>query len=374
MSLTVPNNIMNGQAIDAVPVMQNFNALGAIAPAGGVVAAAAGANADITSLGGLSLALTKNRLRNAEFRVDQRNNSGSTNSTSGTFVFDGWSILNNNTNRVSGTKTTNGPPDSVQGFRQITTTAGTPSGADAYAQFQNLEGYSVSDFAFGTASASNIVISFWAVSSIAGTYALAVRNGGAARSYVTPFTISVANVLQFFSIVIPGDTAGTWFNDFQQGLQLSFCSACGSTYSTATQNTWQNGNFIALNSQTQLCTTLNATLDIFKVQLERGSVATPFDFVPYPKTLVDGRRYYTAGSGTLSQYSPTSGVTLYFVIPFAISMRPTPPVATPVVSGGSGYSSASVLGTTTESFILGVISNAVQVVAFNYTYTCASEV
>lgn len=57
MATTLPYTIMNGQAQDAVPVMANFNALANVGPAGGGVAAAAGANADITSLTGLTTPL-----------------------------------------------------------------------------------------------------------------------------------------------------------------------------------------------------------------------------------------------------------------------------------------------------------------------------
>jgi len=58
MSLTLPNNIVNGQVIDATPVMGNFNALANAMPAGGANAAAAGANSDITSLSGLTTPLS----------------------------------------------------------------------------------------------------------------------------------------------------------------------------------------------------------------------------------------------------------------------------------------------------------------------------
>lgn len=58
MPLTLPYTIANGQAIDATPVMANFNALAALTPIGAAVAAASGANADITSLSALSTPLT----------------------------------------------------------------------------------------------------------------------------------------------------------------------------------------------------------------------------------------------------------------------------------------------------------------------------
>lgn len=58
MPLSLPYNIANGQAIDATPVMANFNALANVAAVGGAVAAASGANSDITSLSALTTPLT----------------------------------------------------------------------------------------------------------------------------------------------------------------------------------------------------------------------------------------------------------------------------------------------------------------------------
>jgi C1q domain len=58
MAFSLPYNIANGQAIDANPVMANFNALAAIAPISGGAAASAGANSDITSLSALSTPLS----------------------------------------------------------------------------------------------------------------------------------------------------------------------------------------------------------------------------------------------------------------------------------------------------------------------------
>lgn len=58
--MTLPYNIVNGQAIDATPVMANFNSLDGRSAVGGAVAAASGANADITSLSGLTTPLPIN--------------------------------------------------------------------------------------------------------------------------------------------------------------------------------------------------------------------------------------------------------------------------------------------------------------------------
>lgn len=55
--MSLPNNIVNGQAIDAVPVMANFNSLDGRMPPSNAIAAKSGANSDITSLTGLTTPL-----------------------------------------------------------------------------------------------------------------------------------------------------------------------------------------------------------------------------------------------------------------------------------------------------------------------------
>lgn len=56
--ITLPYNIVDGNAVDATPVMANFNTLQSVTPNNGGIAAAAGANSDITSLSGLTTPLS----------------------------------------------------------------------------------------------------------------------------------------------------------------------------------------------------------------------------------------------------------------------------------------------------------------------------
>jgi hypothetical protein len=77
------------------------------------------------------------------------------------------------------------------------------------------------------------------------------------------------------SVTIPGDTSGTWLKTTGQGLRVAFGFGQG-TDRAGTAGAWAATNYIGVTGQTQLIGTLNATWYVTGVQVEAGSVATPF--------------------------------------------------------------------------------------------------
>ena len=78
----------------------------------------------------------------------------------------------------------------------------------------------MTDFAFSTASAQPITLSFWVWTSglsYPATLSGAIRNYANTRSY--PFTYSVSTgggAWTYISVTIPGDTGGTWVTERQR--------------------------------------------------------------------------------------------------------------------------------------------------------------
>jgi hypothetical protein len=68
----------------------------------------------------------------------------------------------------------------------------------------------------------------------------------------------------------------------------------------------------------------NGTLS--RVQLERGSVATPFEFASYGQELSLCQRYYQSGNGYGVGYGPTSGNYRAGQVHFPVTMRASPSV------------------------------------------------
>jgi hypothetical protein len=156
---------------------------------------------------------------------------------------------------------------------------------------QFIEGYNFSDLAWGTASAKTVTLSFLVYSSLTGTFGGALANSAASRSYPFTYTISSASTWTTVSVTIPGDTTGTWIGGTNGiGLRLWLSVGCGSTFS-GTAGAWAGADYRSATGATSVVGTSGATFYITGVQLEQGSVATPFERPLYSKQLADCQRY-----------------------------------------------------------------------------------
>jgi hypothetical protein len=145
---------------------------------------------------------------------------------------------------------------------------------DFYAPGAYIEGQMIADARFGTASARQIVVRFGVRSSLAGTFGVRLTNSGGTRSYVTTITIAGGeiNTDLLRTIVIPGDTSGTWLTDTGVGLTLQITLAAGTTFQT-TAGSWQAGAFLTTSGQTNFMGTGSATFELFDVGLYVDALA-----------------------------------------------------------------------------------------------------
>lgn len=227
-------------------------------------------------------------------------------------------------------------------YHQTATIKASLAAGDYSHMFQRIEGYNTADLLWGSASAKTITLRFRARVDNVGasaTISVAIRNGGSGsyRSYVTPVTITSTTAT--YSVTIPGDTTGTWATDNNIGIDVSFCSASGATYQTSTVNTWQTGNFIAANTQTNMLGTLNAALNISDVQLEVGAIATPFEhrFIGTEELLC--KRYTVVVPYTdiyMAGYAGAASTTVGQSVGFMVPMRNVPSVSSTLVYSYAG--------------------------------------
>jgi hypothetical protein len=145
---------------------------------------------------------------------------------------------------------------------------------------------------WGTPSASSITVSFWIFSNVATSFCLSLRstaagtNTGAYASLNTPQRVSFvtdfslpASAWTQVTKTIPGETKrrGSWSN----GMTLTLTSGCGLVVGSAapTKDKWVLGNFVSLltDKTRSFVGTKGAYLLITAVQVERGTVATPFE-------------------------------------------------------------------------------------------------
>lgn len=286
----------------------------------------------------------RNRIINGDFLVNQRYGIDAIALTASAYSADRWVHDAVQSSKASSqTIVGGGAVGSKNYLRMKTVSAATLGSGDAFSILQKIEGFNVQDFNFGTASATQITLSFWARASATGTYNVAFRNDGDNRSYVTTYTISTANTWEYKTITINGDTSGTWKNDANIGLKVYFDFGTGSTFTTSSTNTWLAGNFVKSTGTISLITTLNATLDITLVQLEKGGVATPFEYIHVEDVLSRCDRYYQRCFANTRGYAPGPSYDIESAVPLRVPMRATP-TASLLLGIRGNVSSVSIMG------------------------------
>jgi len=236
----------------------------------------------------------KNRIINGNMSVDQRN-AGASVAAFGGYTLDRWTSTGNGA-AMTGTVQQNAgsvtPPVGFTYYLGFTSTSThTMAAGDFTRLIQPIEGLNCTDLNWGTASARSITISFYLYSSITGSHGCCVQNNAGNRSY--PFTVSipVANTWTYCTATIPGDTTGTWLTTNGVGLYLQLSQGCGTTYS-GTANAWAAANYISATGAVNVCATNGATYYVTGVQLEAGTIATPYEFNQYQAQLLQCERYY----------------------------------------------------------------------------------
>jgi hypothetical protein len=238
--------------------------------------------------------LFRNRIINGDMRIDQRNAGASTTPTASGYTLDRFQVIISATSKFSVQQNAGSvtPPAGFTNYLGTTSLAATSiSSGDYYQVSQTIEGYNIADLAWGTASAKTITISFWARSSLTGSFGGALLNVDNTRSYPYSYTINSSNTWEYKTITIPGETTGTWNTTNGIGLQFRFSLGMGSTYTT-TGGAWANGVYGAPTGSVNVVSTNGATLYITGVQFEVGTAATAFERRPYGTELQLCQRYY----------------------------------------------------------------------------------
>jgi hypothetical protein len=280
----------------------------------------------------------KNRIINGAMVIDQRN-AGAAVTASNSYPVDRFFISNTTDGTFSAQQSTTAPA----GFKN--STAITITSADTsltttqrLVYRHNIEGYNIIDFAFGTASASAITISFWVRSSLTGTFGGSIENSAEDRAYVFTYTINSANTFEYKTITIAGDTSGTWVTDNGIGMRIWFGLGVGPTFS-GTAGSWGSTPYYSATGATSVVGTNGATFYITGVQLEKGSTATSFDYRPYGTEFALCQRYFYKPTNKDESYvgicSSTTTVSAPIQLPITMRSAPTITLATAGSAGGN---------------------------------------
>lgn len=239
----------------------------------------------------------RNLVLNGAMVWDQKN-EGNVYSSTGTEVYslDQWRFVGSG---ASGVFSIQRVASSAPGFpfslnMVVTTQQASLAATDNFHLEHPIEGSRIGCLKYGTANAVTTNLSFWARASTTGNYSVSLMEGTNSRSYVTTFNIAVANTWEYKTILIPGDTSGTYQTaDSTFGLKIIWSLGVGSTYSTATSETWQGAAYWNKTGSNQLIQQANGNnLYITGVQFEIGSFPTAFEYLFPSQELQLLRRYY----------------------------------------------------------------------------------
>jgi hypothetical protein len=274
----------------------------------------------------------RNRIINGDMRIAQRATSASAYSGGGYQTLDRWNLFQNlgAMNIAQSSTAPAGFSNSIQ-FTVSTAASQTSSSSSIVTPNQSIEGFNFYDLGWGTANAKPVTVSVWVYSSLAGQYAIWIRNSAADRFYSTAFTILAPNTWQQITATIPGDVSGTWIGSTNGiGATVGICLAAGSGRVGA-GNTWSSSSFYGVTGQVDWQATSSNTFYFTGFQLEKATVATPFEYRPFGTELALCQRYCYAISppsnaegtiGTGAGYDGTR-VNVQFSLPVPMRTAPT---------------------------------------------------
>jgi hypothetical protein len=275
----------------------------------------------------------RNRIINGDMRIDQRNAGASVTIVSGgaNYAIDRFATLVNTSEATTCSiqRVSDAPANFSNSYKFTTGTGAAGTGSQQARFYQPVEGLNVDDFAWGTANAKTVTLSFYVKASQSGTFGGCLRNAGGTRSYPFTYSISATNTWEYKTVTIPGDTTGTWLKDNGIGLLVFFDLGSGPDF-LGTPNSWAAANYLGATGGTSTVAVSGATWQATGVQLEVGSVATPFERRPFGTELALCQRYYyrikaeeTNSAFAMAQCGTTTNANGMSNFPVTMRTRPT---------------------------------------------------
>lgn len=242
----------------------------------------------------------KNIIINGDMSIAQRGTSQASITSSGYYTLDRFRTAINNGGTWTQSQSTEVPTG--QGFatslKMDCTTADTSLASGDFLHVQiPIEAQYLQYLKYGTSSAETLTLSFWVRSNKTGTYCICLQKSDNTRyDFVAEYSISSADTWEKKTITIAPDSqikasAGAIDNNSGEGFKLKFTLL--SSGRTGTNNTWNSSTPAdATSNQVNLADSTSNEWYITGVQLETGTTASDFEFLPVDVNLNRCLRYY----------------------------------------------------------------------------------
>ena len=240
----------------------------------------------------------RNIIINGDMSVAQRAASKTSITASGNYTIDRFGTGASSAGTWTQSKSTEVPTG--QGFvsslkMDCTTAQGSLSSNDRLQISHKFEGQNLQFLKKGTSSAESLTLSFWVRSNKTGTYVCELYDTDNTRHIAKSYTISSADTWEKKTITYPGDTSGAFDNDNAESLAVYFWLVAGSTFNASGNlaTSWASvGNSARASDQVDLSDSTDNEWYVTGVQLEAGSVASDFEFLPVDVNIKRCERYF----------------------------------------------------------------------------------
>jgi hypothetical protein len=325
------------RAKDISKIVSDANFGGTLDVTGAITGTSATLTGDITasSLNGGQFGGRRNLIINGAMNISQRNGVSEVVPTADTYNLDRFRYNASQASKLKVQQNAQAitPPSGFSNYLGVTVNAThTVASTDNFFLTYFVEGHDSAHLDFGKSTAKTVTLSFYVQSSLTGTFSGSIVNSAENRAYPYTYTISSADTWERKTITIVGDTSGTWIGATNgKGLMLTFSLGMGSNF-TGTAGQWNAAqDFAATQETVKLVENAAAQWKITGVQLEVGSVATPFEHRSYGEELALCQRYcYSQNKSITNNYYAfgvafaTSATSGQLGTPFPVSMRANP--------------------------------------------------
>ena len=295
----------------------------------------------------------RNIIINGDMSVAQRGASATGKTSNGYYTVDRFQAVITSQGTWTHTQSTDVPTG--QGFAKslkidCTTADASPAASDKLQLRQKIEGQNLQYLKKGTSSAESLTLSFWVRSNKTGTYIAEIFDTDNSRQISQSYTISSADTWEKKTLTFAGDTTGTLNNDNGDSFECVFWLGAGSNFTSGTLSTTWTSNTDANRAvgQVNLADSTSNEWYVTGVQLEAGTSASDFEFLPYDVNLQRCERYYHKNLANVAYWPTVSSTNSYRqgFYKFPSTMRATPTVSNVTfdASGTSGSQHGTVFG------------------------------
>jgi hypothetical protein len=242
----------------------------------------------------------KNIIINGDMSIAQRSTSEAGQTSSGYICVDRFRHGINNQGTWTISQSTDVPTG--QGFatsmKMDCTTADASPAADDYIWFeQRIEGLAnLQHLKKGTSNAESVTVSFWVNATKTGTNVLEFLDKDNTRHICQTYTINLSNTWEKKTITFDPDTTGTFNFDNGESASLLFWIGAGTDYTSGgLDTTWGTFSGRAAHRAGGQVNHADSTSNNFYltgIQMEAGTTASDFEFLPVDVNLGRCQRYY----------------------------------------------------------------------------------